>query len=240
MIRDWDDGPARTAGAAEYQAALGAAANRDHAASLEHLERSILAHPAFAESAQQDPAFDSMRDGVRDVVGRLSLLARIHAESEIGEAASALDADHLVHARAAMQQAQAYLDLAQAQFQSATYAGYIVAAQAAAQAQEVAGRSKIAPLAPLTPVKRESLAGPMTRAAWQGVRRLWQELPLLAVMLAWLLAGIVAGLASLPFSEGSVAEMRQTLFPIWGLGLLGMVVAGFLRSIRNLLRRRGL
>lgn len=239
LLQHWDDGPARLAGAAEYQLAIDAAAHGDHAASLQHLERSVLAHPAYAEAAQQDPAFNAMRGEVRDLVGRLSVLARIRAEAVIGDASSAHEADPAAHTRGDMQQAQAYLDLAQAHFQLTSYAGYVVAAQAATFVQEIAARSKVAPLAPMAAVKSESRRRPMTRAARQAVRRLWQRLPLLVIMLAWLLAGALAGVASLLFPEGSIAEMRQTLFPIWAIGLLGMVVLGFLRSIRRLVRRRG-
>jgi hypothetical protein len=63
-------------------------------------------------------------------------------------------------------------------------------------------------------------------------------LPLLAILLGWLVAGILAGIASLPFQQGAIAELRQTLFPIWALGLLGMVLLGFVRSIWRIGRRR--
>ncbi|HVP45255.1 MAG TPA: hypothetical protein VMT32_01680 [Bryobacteraceae bacterium] len=237
LLQHWDDGAARASGAAEYKLALDAATHGDHAASLQHLERSILAHPAYAEAAGQEPAFDAMRGEVRDLVGRMTLVARVRAEATIGDARSAIEPDHEAHPMAAAQ--QAWLNLAQAQLQSASYAGYVAAAQAAAFAQQIAARSDVVPLVPMTGVKRESLVRPMARAARQTVRRLWQRLPLLLILLIWFLAGIVAGLASLPFQEGSIAEMRQTLFPIWAMGLLGMVVLGFLRSIRRLSRRRG-
>jgi len=237
LFQNWDNAAARASGAAAYSQALGAASQGDHGASLQHLERSILAHPIYADAAESDQAFDAMRGDVRDLVGRVSLVARIRAEAAVGEARAAFESDHVAHPMAAAQ--QAWLDLAQAQLQSASYAGYFAAAQAAAFAQETAARSGVAPPAPTAVIKRESLVRPLARAARQAVSRLWQRLPLLVIMLAWLLAGIVAGLASLPIHEGSIAELRQTLFPIWAIGLLGMVVLGFLRSIRRLLRRRG-
>jgi fucose permease len=56
--------------------------------------------------------------------------------------------------------------------------------------------------------------------------------------LGWLFAGIVGGVASLPFQQGYISETRQTLFSIWALGLLAMVLLGFVRSIVRLRRDR--
>jgi hypothetical protein len=234
LLRDWDDGAARSAGAAEYQLALAAAATGDHTATLQHLEQSILAHPEFAPAAQQDPAFDAMRGDVRDMVGRLNILGRIRAEAAIGEAGATLESVRGVDAPGRVLHAQAYLDLAQAHLDSASYAGYVVAAQAAAMAQQTALGPKVTPPAPMPAGSSNILLRPITRATRQAVRRLWQTLPLLAILLAWFFAGILAGMASLPFQHGAIAELRQMLFPIWAMGLLAMVVLGFVRSIRRI------
>jgi hypothetical protein len=238
LLQHWDDGAARTAGAIEYQMARTASASGDHAASLQHLERSILAHPAFVEAGEQDPAFDTVRGDVRDLVGRLNVLSRIRAEAAIEDAGDALESVRTSDATGRVQHAQAYLDLAQAHLESASYAGYVVAAQAAALAQQTAGGAKVTPAAPMAAIKSKSPLRPITRAARKSVRRLWQTMPLLAILLAWLFTGILAGIASLPFQHGAIAELRQTLFPIWALGLLGMVLIGFVRSIRRIGWRR--
>lgn len=238
LLRNWDDGAARAAGAAEYQLARTAAASGDKATSLQHLERSILAHPAYAEAAQQDPAFDAVRSEVRDMVGRLNVLGRIRAEAAIEEAGAALESARTSDAPGRAQQAQAYLDLAQAHFESVSYAGYVIATQAAIVAQQTAAESQVTPPAKMVPIAGKTLLRPVTRAARQSARRLWQALPLLAILLGWLVVGILAGIASLPFQQGSIAELRQTLFPIWALGLLGIVLLGFVRSIWRIGRRR--
>jgi hypothetical protein len=238
LLQHWDDGAARTAGAVEYQMARTASASGDHAGSLQHLERSILAHPAFVEAAEQDPAFDTVRGDVRDLVGRLSVLARIRAEAAIEDAGDALEPVRTSDATGRVQHAQAYLDLAQAHLESASYAGYVVAAQAAALAQQAADGAKVTPPAPMVAINSKSSLAPITRAARKSVRRLWQTMPLLAILLAWLFAGILAGVASLPFQRGAIAELRQTFFPVWALGLLGMVLIGFVRSIRRIRWRR--
>ena len=57
-------------------------------------------------------------------------------------------------------------------------------------------------------------------------------MPLLAILLGWFTAGVLAGLPSLPFQQG-LAAMRGLLFPVWALGLVAMVLAGFVRSLRR-------
>jgi hypothetical protein len=238
LLRDWDDGAARAAGAAEFQLARTAAATGDRAPTLQHLEQSILAHPAYAEAAQQDPAFDAVRGDVRDMVGRLTVLGRIRAEVAMGEARVDLDSIRSSDATGRVQHVQAYLDLAQAHFESNSYSGYVIATQAAVLAQQTAAGTKVIPPAATAAIGGKALMRPVTRAARQTARRLWQTLPLLAILLGWLVAGILAGIASLPFQQGAIAELRQTLFPIWALGLLGMVLLGFVRSIWRIGRRR--
>jgi hypothetical protein len=237
LLQHWDDGPSGAAGEAEYQLARAAAATGDHAATLQHLEQSILGHPAYAQAAQQDPAFDAMRGDVRDMVGRLNVLARIQAEASIAEAGGAVESARALDAAGRVPHAQAYLDLAQAHFESVSYAGYVMASQAAAMAQQSVAGSKVTLPDPIAAIGSKTLLGPLTRTARKAARRLWQTLPLLAILLGWLFAGILAGIASLPFQQGAIAELRQALFPIWALGLLGMVLLGFVRSIRRIGRR---
>lgn len=61
--------------------------------------------------------------------------------------------------------------------------------------------------------------------------RIWRKLPWLTVLLTWLLGGMAVGILSLPFQHGTVAALRHLVFPIWGMGLLGMVLAGLVRSM---------
>ena len=238
LLQHWDDGAAQAAGAAEYQLARTAASTGDHATTLQHLEQSILAHPAYAQAVQQDPAFDAFRGDVRDMVGRLNVLGRIRAEAAIEEAGAALESVRASDGAGRVPHAQAYLDLAQAHFESVSYAGYVMAAQAAAIAQQSVAGSKVTPPDPMAAIGGKTLLRPLARAARKAASRLWQTLPLLAILLGWLVAGILAGIASLPFQQGAIAELRQTLFPIWAMGLLGMVLIGFVRSIRRIGRRR--
>ena len=229
----WEDGPVLAAGATQYQLARNAVQSGDYPAALDHLGQAILTHPSYAITAAQDPELTEIKEPVRDLVGRLTVVARIHAEASIVEAGESVRA---LHAPASVQQAQAYLDMAQAQFHTASYAGYVQAAQAAAFAQQIAEHSKVMACAQPAALTHSSDAGSLRqigRAAKQATRRLWQKLPLLAILLGWLLAGIAGGLVCLAF-QNKESEMRHLLFSIWALGLLGMVVLGFLRSIRNI------
>jgi hypothetical protein len=154
------------------------------------------------------------------------------------EAGAALDSIRGSDTAGRVQHAQAYLDLAQAHFESVSYSGYVIATQAAVLAQQTAAGTKVTPPAAMAAIGSKTLLRPITRAARHTARRLWQTLPLLAILLGWLVAGILAGIASLPFQQGAIAGLRQTLFPIWALGLLGMVLLGVVRSIWRIGRRR--
>ena len=238
LLSHWDDGAAHARGAAEFQLARAAAQAGDSAASLQHLEQAILADPVHADAARQDPAFSAMRGAVQELVGHASLLARIRAEASIDAALSAMESAGGSGLAGRADQVKAFLDLAQAHFELGTYVAYVEAAQAAMRARQIAEDGRSEPLGkfsgrnfrPNTPRKPGS--------ARRAVRHLWDKLPWLAILLGWLLAGIVGGVASLPFQNGYVSETRQMLFSNWALGLLAMVLAGFVRSILRLRRDR--
>jgi len=238
LLSHWDDGAAQARGAAEFQLARAAAQAGDSAASLQHLEQAILSDPVHADAARRDPAFSAMRGAVQELVGHASVLARMRAEASIDAARSALESDGGSGLAGRADQVKAFLDLAQAHFELGTYVAYVEAGQAAMRARQIAEDARIEPLGrssgrnfrPSTP----RTPGPARRA----VRRLWDKLPWLAILLGWLLAGIVCGVASLPFQNGYISETRQMLFSIWALGLLAMVLAGFVRSILRLRRDR--
>ena len=83
-------------------------------------------------------------------------------------------------------------------------------------------------------IMRDGLPGiaRLLRGAGQAVGRLWRRLPLLALFLAWLLLGLGAGLA------GRLWPPAADLLSFWGIGFLGLVVLGFLASVRLLALER--
>jgi hypothetical protein len=230
LLHSWDTQSVRAAAANEYQLAQTAIQSGDRPAALQHLEQAILAHPAQAAAALVDPAFDSIKGQVRDLVTRLTLAARIHAEVSISEARAVLQSVGTSLMTRPLLMARAYLHAAQASFQLGTYTGYVQAAFAAELSQRVA-RGKLRS-------RRWSLGAfaPVKRAVEHAARRLWQRLPVLAILLGWFVAGIVAAVASLPFEAGTT--FRGWLLPVWSIGLVCGVLYGFVRSIRAASRRR--
>jgi len=229
LLQSWDSEPARAIAANEYHLAQAAIQSGDRPAALQHLEQAILAHPAQAGAALADPAFEGIRGQVRDLVSRLTLAARIHAEASISEAHAVLQSAGGSMTARPLLLARAYLQAAQASFQLGTYTGYVQAAFAAELAQRIA-KEKLS--------RRWGLAAfaPVERMVREAARRLWFRLPLLAILLGWFVAGIVAAVVSLPFEAG--AAFRAWLLPIWAIGLVCGVLYGFVRSIRAANRRR--
>ncbi len=224
LLQSWDTEPVRAVAANQYQLAETAIQSGDRSGALLHLEQAILAHPAQAAAALANPAFDSIKGQVRDLVTNLTLAARIRAENSISAARAVLQSVGASVMARPLPLARAYLQAAQASFQLATYTGYVQAAFAAELSQQIATgklRSRRWALGAFAPAKR---------ALQHVATRLWLRLPVLAILLGWFFTGIVAAVASLPFESG--AAFRAWLLPIWAFGLVAGVLYGFVRSIR--------
>lgn len=222
FLRQWGNQSAPASSVADYQSALDAARAGQPEASLRHLERAILAHPSHAVGATSDPAFDSIRGPVLQMLAQLTRAAHFRAEASVALAASSLPADRLdaAPARACLEVARAFLHVP-------SYEAYVRADLAAIVACQLATPAGPRP----RPRRRAATAGFQPARA---VLRLWRKLPLLAILLVWFAAGVAAGLASLLFAGAAASAWRDDIFPIWGLGLLGMVALGFIRSILRL------
>jgi hypothetical protein len=229
LLRSWDSVTARASSADQYQLARSAMQAGDRPAALQHLEQSILAHPAQAATALTDPTFDAIKGSVRDLVTRVIVAARVGAETSISEAHAALQSASTTEIPRPL--ARVYLQAAQASFQLGTYTGLVQATFAADLAKRIATR-KISLAIPRT---GPGAIGEVKNAVTRAARRLWRKLPLLAILLGWFIAGIVAGITSLAFPSG--AALRAWLLPAWAMGLLAIVLVGFVRSIRR--RSRG-
>ncbi len=230
LLHSWDTESVRAAAGNEYQLAQTAIQSGDRPAALQHLEQAILAHPAQAAAALADPAFDSIKGQVRDLVTRLTLAARIRAEFTISEARAVLQSTATSLMVRPFLMARAYLQAAQASFQLGTYTGYVQAAFAADLSRRIARGKRLS--------RRWGLGAfaPVKRALGHAARRLWQRLPLLAILLGWFIAGILAAVASLPFDTG--AAFRGWLLPVWSIGLVSGVLYGFVRSLRAASKHR--
>jgi hypothetical protein len=229
LLASWDTAPARATAGAEYQLALSAMQAGDRPAALEHLEQAILVHPAQAATALADPAFDAIRGSVRDLVMHLTVDVRMHAEASMSEARAALQSPGTPGMARPLVLARAYFDAAQASFQLGTYTGFLQAVFAADLAQQIA-KGKISITLPAA-----GALEPVKRAVKRAALRLWRKLPLLAILFGWFVAGMLAGITSLAFQSG--AELRAWLLPVWGMGLVAIVLFGFVRSIRRIAQR---
>ena len=226
LLQSWDNAPARAAASSEYQLARAAMETGDRPAALQHLEQAILAHHSQAALALADPAFEGIREPVRDLVTRLTQSARLRAEASIAEFRELLQ----FAGGRQLASVRAYLQSAQTSFQLGTYTGYVQAALAAGLAARIT-KEKVR--------SRRWAFGPLAaapRIMKQAARRLWLRLPLLAILLGWLLAGVAAAVVSLPFGAG--AAFRAWLLPVWAIGLVSIVLFGFVRSIRAMAGRR--
>jgi hypothetical protein len=183
--------------------------------------------PSPAGATTPAPGFDVIQSHVWELVNRLTPPPQ--QVSLVPEPARPPGSAH------PMDLAQAYFDIARAHFELGTYAGYVVAAQAATLAHQIATYSSVARVyehPALPDGASERGLRPLGRALRRATRRLWERLPLLAILLGWFFAGILFGVASLPFQQASLSGIRSMLFPIWALGLVGIVLIGFVRSIR--------
>ena len=232
LFTSWDTGSARATASNEYQLAQTAMQAGDRPGALQHLELAILAHPAQAAAALADPTFDPIKGQVRDLVTRLTVEIRIRAAASILEARMALQSAGTSGIARPLPLARAYLEAALVSFQLGTYTGLVQAAFAADLARKIA-EGKISPVIPTT---KRGVFEPVKRVVKRAARRLWQRLPLLAILLGWFVAGIVAAIVSLAFQSG--AALRAWLLPVWAVGLLAIVLFGFVRSIRRIGQRR--
>lgn len=231
LINSWDTPAARGIAASEYQVAVSAVQAGDRPSALQHLEQSILANPAQAAKALVDPAFDTIRASVRDLVARMTVDLRVRAEGAISEARLALQSPGTPGSVRPMQLAHAYLQAAQASLQLGTYTGLVQAAFAAELASQITNGT----ISLDVPAFSWGPLEPFKRVLKQATQRLWRRLPLLAILLGWFGAGVLAGIVSLLFEAG--VSFRTSLFPAWGLGMITIVLVGFVRSIRRITQR---
>ncbi|HUS05816.1 MAG TPA: hypothetical protein VMZ52_05960 [Bryobacteraceae bacterium] len=205
LMQPWNNRVLAGNGPFEYSRAVQTIRAGDHAASIMHLERAILEHPMHAAAAVAEPAFKAVEEPVSALIARLSAVARSQAQETISAVTTELPFLPPVEY---VDYAKAYLGVAMVHLQSPVYADLVEAVHTATLARHFADRAK-PPVSQVRPI-----------------RRLWKRLPLLAVLLGWLSAGLLGGLLS--------AELRHTFFPLWGGGLLVIVLFGFLRSLRTL------
>jgi hypothetical protein len=90
------------------------------------------------------------------------------------------------------------------------------------------------PVSTATPSQDSQPVAKRAGGGTAALRALWKRVPLLVLLGAWLLFGVILGLAFRVFSVDSSGMSLE----LWGLGFLVMVVAQFLITIRGAFRRK--
>lgn len=225
FLQKWTEAP--SAGAASYEAARRAAQAGDRDSAVRNLEQAVLAHPAHALAAEQEADFTPLRGDVAQLLAGLTQNAKMRAEVSLATAEAAW-----TQAPIPVPAAAACLDAAKANLAARTFAGYMAAAEAAELARGML-RSRNTALAARSGTEESRLG--------MAARFLWERLPLLYVLLVWFAVGVTFGgftfLWRAIFPDSGIAAWQDAVFPVWGLGLVLLVLAGFLRSLLRMRER---
>lgn len=218
----------------DYQTAQLAAKSGDYAAALTHLERLFAAEPRSVARAVADPVFEPLRVEIQAVVHRLTVAASLQAEDALERAASAWE--HVSEVQ--RQEASEWVRFANLQIAAGGYEACFHAARAAQCALAVVERQQAESAGAAGAALRRLVIHRLVCGPWSTFRSLWLRLPLLALLLAWFAAGVAGGLGRMALAS-LLPELAEWLpftcgYAIWALGLLGLVMLGFLRSIRRL------
>ena len=238
------------------QAVLTAAAAGDVERALAGVSQIAGLDPLQVEAIRNEPGLEPLRTQVDSLLGRLTTIARLDAQSRIAHATQVIEESGTTRLPDWDAVPQTLFLLASRLLESG---GYVNALRAAQVAQVVVDGSHWAPTAgpvpaPGVPEVRESEAGwpaqgailPALKQSWRSARsraprqvaRLWRRAPLLVLLVAWLAAGTAGGL---------ILRVQQTVRPgawpawisdagvmVWAVGFLGLVLFGFYMRVRNL------
>ena len=238
LIRLWEGSAAqRSEAAIAYEAARRASTPE---IALIHLERAVKTNPGYAVAAISDPMFAVWREPAARMIDYLTAVARLEAQAVMREAEQAVAAE-AIGTDPDRCEAAAILNASEARYQLNTYAGYIEAAIAARLASQIAVKRAVAKR-----LSKSLIADRVHRAmeqfgrigAWaaDGAGLLWERFPLFAILLGWFVVG--AGFGVLTRAFGAWPGLRWIL-GFWSMGLVAIVMLGFLRSLRKSRRRRG-
>lgn len=171
--------------------------------SLHEVREVLKRQPELVERVLQEPALAPIRDGVREVVNHLSHEARLDAEKTLAIAAP-LPSLHRMPA-----ETPAVLTLANQFLETGQYLNYVRAGDLGRVVIRWAG----------DPDGPEDHAEQNVAAAVRRGAAVWRRAPLLVLLVAWMLLGVVLNTE------------------IWVAGWLGLVVLQFVVTIRNWRRR---
>lgn len=202
--------------------------------------------PPRAEHLASEPSLAPIQKQAAELLVRLSTTARVDAETHLQQALQRVQEPGFAERPIDGMKPATLVLLAERLVDAGGYANWIHSAEIS---QKVIDPSLWAP-PPMTlerlpeQDKVSYIAGMRSRAAlaslrlWsaatvKGVKKLWRRAPLLALLLGWLLAGLVAAVIALFLENDLPASVTAWGFEIWALGFLALVGFGFYARVRN-------
>jgi hypothetical protein len=245
--------------AAEFlQAAITAAAEGDVTRALQEVAEMVRTDPYRAETVRAEPGLSPLRPQVESVLARLANVAKLDAESRVGEATRAVESrggkplpEWEARPETLLMVANRLLDAG----------GHVNSVRATQVAQAVIDAAHWAPAAgaaaPDVPVLRradgdeerrssQAMLAPSVMRSWTALRKrapaaqlaiFWRRAPLLVLLLGWLAIGAAGGVVSWIqrrlWPDVWPAWLSDSGFTLWGLGFLALVLFGFYTRVRN-------
>jgi hypothetical protein len=239
------------------QAALSAASAGDVMRAADHVAAIATLEPHHAAAILADHRLDPIRETVETTFSRIVSVARLDAESRIGEASQASEATGLRQLADWEAKPEVLVGIASRLFESGGHANYV---RAAALAQVVIDAARWVPAeASLPPVGSARTTARLaeddlatvkevwiaSRQGWSTFRRvveprlrmLWLRAPLLILLLSWLALGAAAGVIGLLIRKYRPEDWSPSVgngaVEIWVMGFLAVVLFGFYVRVRN-------
>jgi len=202
--------------------------------------------PRQAEHLPSEPSLAPIQKEAGELLVRLSATARVDAETRLQQALRIVQEPGFAERPIDGMKPATLALLAERLVDAGGYANSIHSAEIS---QKIIDPSLWAP-APVIPervLEQEEVSyitGTRARTAlatlrlWSdatvaGVKRLWRRAPLLALLLGWLLTGLVGASVALLFRNDLPASVTGWGFEIWALGFLALVGFGFYARVRN-------
>ena len=219
-------------------------------------------HPLQAEEFRSMPELAPIQGNIEHLMGRLTTVAKIDAESKISQAEQVMEDNGWAKLPHWDTKPETLLQIAHRLYEAGGYSNFVRSAELADATMQSAfwGASLDQQMVPLVtePAKLEedeSVTGKprdtaeaavaLLQYSWYNLRAkvppridaLWQRAPLLVLLFGWLMAGVIGGVLSLVvrkiWPDGWAASLTDLGFQTWGLGFLALVGFGFWARIRK-------
>jgi hypothetical protein len=238
------------------RAAISAVANRDVATAVVKLTALVSSAPEQSDAILTEPALQSIRGDVENLLRQLTSVAKSDAEQKLTEAARVLETASPNRTTRGELNLETVLAVANRFFDQARFAGYVRAGDLAQVVIDHYSPEQV-PIITGVPVAAANRSVPQIRLSrrqavprtrpgfrpWRAqaterLKGLWRRAPLLVLLLGWLALGLVGGVSSLLIRnlwpdtwEPSWAALG---FESWGIGFLALVGFGFYMRVRNI------